>query len=109
MENNVFADFKFWITASLSTLGGMAIAFIDSQPGWDDTGITAAMLFIVSGLAGFFNPKKLWLWALLCGIWIPVVGIIRRGDFMMLIVLIITFGGSFSGGLIRKMVSGQKT
>jgi hypothetical protein len=86
----------------------MVIAWIDSQPGWDDTGITAGMLFIVSGLAGCIDPKRFWLWALLTGIWIPVAAISRNGDIMMMLVLIITFGGSFSGSLIRKMVSKEK-
>ena len=108
MENFEFADIKFWITAVLSTLGGMTIAWIDSQPGWDDSGITVGMLYLLSGVAGFFNPKKLWLWAILCGLWIPVVGILRRGDVMMLLVLLTTFAGSYSGGIIRKMVSKTK-
>ena len=96
---------KFWATAILSTLGGMAIAVIDMQPNWDDTGITAGMLFIVSGIAGFVSPKRFWLWALLTGIWLPVAAIARNGDIMMFIVLIFTFGGSISGSLIKKMVS----
>jgi hypothetical protein len=99
---------KFWITAILSTLGGMAIAIIDSQPNWNDSGITAGLLFIVSGIAGFVNPKRFWLWALLTGIWIPVAAITRNGDVTMFIVMIFTFGGSFSGKLIRRMVSKEK-
>lgn len=108
MGNFEFADIKFWITAILSTLGGMTIAWIDSQPGWDDTGITVGMLYILSALAGFFNPKKLWLWALLCGLWIPVVGILRSGDILMLLVILTTFAGAYSGGTIRKIISQKK-
>ena len=108
MEKSLLTDIKFWITAILSTLAGMIIAWIDSQPGWDDTGITAGMLFIASALAGFFYPRKAWLWAILCGIWIPVVAIQRRGDLIMFIVLIITFGGAYSGYLIRKIIKSAR-
>ncbi len=95
---------NFWMTAILTTLAGMAIAVIDSQPNWDDAGITAGMLFLVSGIASFVNPKKLWLWALLAGIWLPVAAIARNGDITMFIVLIFSFGGSISGSLIRRIV-----
>jgi hypothetical protein len=99
---------NFWITAILSTLAGMAIAIIDSQPGWDDSGITAGMLFIASAIAGFVSPKRFWLWALLIGIWLPVAAISRNGDVTMLIVLIFSFGGSVSGFLISRIVRREK-
>ncbi|HVN57466.1 MAG TPA: hypothetical protein VMT63_04160 [Bacteroidales bacterium] len=108
MEKSEISYLKFWITVILSTLVGMTIAWVDSQPNWDDTGITVAMLYISSGVAGFVSPKNPWLWALLCGIWIPVAGIARNGDLMMLLVLVVTFGGAYSGSVIRKMIKGTK-
>lgn len=108
MKNSEFLNAKLWITAILSTVCGMAIALIDSQPNWDDTGITVGMLYLSSALAGFITAEKLWLWALLTGIWIPVAAITRNGDFMMLLVLLVSFGGSYSGALIRKMISSGK-
>lgn len=108
MKNSEILNVRLWLTAMVSTICGMTIAWIDAQPNWDDTGITAGMLFLSSALAGFITKEKLWLWALLTGIWIPVVAITRNGDVIMLLVLIISFGGSYSGGLIRKMVSSGK-
>ncbi len=107
MEKNEFPDLRSWIVATWSMLGGMIIAWIDSQPNWDDTGITAGMLFIVAGIAGYFHPKRFWFWAVLCGIWIPLVAILRRGDVLMLLVLLIPMGGSFSGTLIRRIIKGE--
>jgi hypothetical protein len=108
MKNSALLNIRLWLTAIFSTACGMAIAWIDALPNWDDTGITAGMLFLSSALAGFITAEKLWLWALLTGIWIPVAAITRNGDALMLLVLIISFGGSYSGGLIRKMVSSAK-
>ena len=109
MKNSEILNVKLWLTAIFSTFCGMGIAWIDALPNWDDTGITAGMLFLSSALAGFITAEKLWLWALLTGIWIPIAAIARNGDVMMLLVLIISFVGSYSGGLIRKMIrSGKK-
>ncbi|MFN8209775.1 MAG: hypothetical protein U0T33_02245 [Bacteroidales bacterium] len=95
---------KFWLTAFLSMLTGMLIAWIDARPGWDDTGITVAMLYLASALAGFITPQSPWLWALLTGLWIPVAAINRTGDVLMLIVLLVTFGGAYSGYLLHRIV-----
>jgi len=109
MERSIFKYFNFWITAILSIIGGMAIAWIDSQPNWDDSGITAAMLYVVSALAGLFSPRTPWLWGLFVGLWIPVAVINRTGDPRALLVLIISFGGAYSGSLIRKMIKSTRS
>jgi hypothetical protein len=103
MKDPLFADIKFWIVLILSTLAGMTIAWIDSQPGWDSTGITAVVLFVTAFAAGVLSPKRWWLWALTTGIWIPAAGLMRTGDVMMLLVLLFTFGGAFSGELVSKI------
>jgi hypothetical protein len=95
-------DLKFWIFVIFSIIAGGAIAWIDSSPGWDDTGITVGMLLITSALTGFVYQKKLWLWALLIGMFIPLLAIIRTGDFKFLLILLITFAGSYGGGLLRR-------
>jgi hypothetical protein len=57
---------------------GALVTYVDMRPTWDDTGVTAAALFVTSGVLGFFGPSRPWLWALASGIWIPVLGIVRR-------------------------------
>jgi hypothetical protein len=99
---------KFWLIVLITLTAGLGIAFIDSQPGQDDTGITAGMMVIITCLAGYFYGKKLWLWALLAGIWIPLLSIIKSGNFDMLLVLIFPFAGSYAGGLMRKFIYKQK-
>jgi peptidoglycan/LPS O-acetylase OafA/YrhL len=43
---------------------GMLIFMVDSSPGWDDTGVSAAMVFAASGLMGAIHPARAWVWAL---------------------------------------------
>ena len=54
---------------------GALIALVDASPGWDDTGVSAAMSLAASGLLGAIHPARAWLWALAVGAWIPLSGI----------------------------------
>jgi hypothetical protein len=47
---------------------GAAVTYVDSRPTWDDTGVTAGALFVISGVLGFLGPKRPWLWALALGV-----------------------------------------
>src|SRR5215212_10959912 len=50
---------------------GLAIAYVDSSPGWDDTGVSAAAVLGTSGLFGVLYPARPWLWALAVGFGSP--------------------------------------
>jgi len=52
-------------------------------------------------LAGLSYPKKVWIWAILTGAWIPLKGIIFQGDLMFLIILVIPFAGSYFGRFLK--------
>ena len=51
----------------LGAVAGVAIGYMDSRPTWDDTGITAAAIFIVCGILGAVSPGRAWVWALVFG------------------------------------------
>ena len=40
---------------------GFAIAYVDSRPTWDDTGITASAVLITAGILGALGPERPWL------------------------------------------------
>ncbi len=86
-----------------SLVYGLLIVYIDSRPSWDDTGITVLALAGGGMVAGLLLEKYPWLFALAIGIWIPIMGILSRHDFMMLIVLIFPFVGVYTGWAIRKL------
>ena len=50
------------IALSLAALVvGLAIAWNDSRPTWDDTGITAGLLVMAAALFGVVDPRRWWL------------------------------------------------
>jgi hypothetical protein len=83
---------------------GISISFIDSRPNWDDTGITVGFLLLSTGFLGFLSPKHPWLWALVVGIWIPLVSIFYTYNYAGLIALVFSFAGAYGGMLIRKAI-----
>lgn len=82
-------------------LGGL-VAYVDSRPTWDDTGVTAAALLVISGALGFLGPKRPWLWALALGIWIPLLGVVRTHNYGAMLALVAAFAGAYGGMAIRR-------
>jgi hypothetical protein len=96
---------KFWVCLTTALMLGLLIAWVDSRPTWDDTGISVGALLIVTGLLGLVAPERAWLWALAVGFWIPAYGIIAHANYGLLLVLVIPFVGAYAGALLRKISS----
>ncbi len=90
----------------LSALVGLAIAWNDSQPGWDDTGITVFMILFAAAIFGFLAFEKPWLIALLVSIWIPLWAIISTHNYGGFIAVVPGFAGSYLGYYFRKILAG---
>ncbi len=69
---------------------GAVVTYVDSRPTWDDTGVTAGALLVISGVLGFLGPKRPWLWALALGVWIPLLGVIRAQNYGALLALVVS-------------------
>ena len=67
---------KFVFLVLTALMLGMLIFMVDSSPGWDDTGISAAMGLAASGLMGAIHPARAWVWALAVGSWVPLRGFV---------------------------------
>jgi len=89
----------------IALAAGALIAWIDTRPGWDDTGVTAGLLFAAAGALGFSWPWRAWVWALAVGAWIPMLALLRHQDPKMLLVLVIPFAGAYLGLALRRMLS----
>lgn len=98
----------FWLLAAIAQVLGILIAYIDSRPGWDDTGITALVVLMVTGLLGVAAPSHAWLWALAVGAWIPLVGILAHQNYGSLMALLIAFIGAYAGALLRKLIASTR-
>jgi hypothetical protein len=88
---------------------GLLIAYGDSRPNWDDTGITALALVLSCGVLGVLGPERPWLWALAIGAWIPAYGIASSSNFGSLLALVFAFVGAYAGMGARKAFARVKT
>ena len=85
----------------VAILAGLFSAWVDARPTWDDTGVLAGGLLLVSGLLTLLGHRRPWLIALAVGLWIPAHDIYLSHDPRMLIVLLIPFLGAYAGWVVR--------
>lgn len=81
---------------------GLFIAYVDSRPNWDDTGLTALALFASCSLWGALAPNRAWLWALAIGLWIPIYGIASASNYGSLLAIVFAFSGAYAGMACRR-------
>ncbi len=88
---------------------GIVIAYVDSRPTWDDTGVTALSMLLSAGVFGFAGPQRPWAWALAIGIWIalhqirhaPTLGSVAG----CLVILSFPLSGAYIGQFCRRTCS----
>lgn len=80
---------------------GLLVAYVDSRPTWNDTGITVFALLIGSGIIGLLAQKRPWLFALGIGLWLPLWYILTTHNLSMLIVLAFPFVGVYTGWALQ--------
>ncbi|HJU01286.1 MAG TPA: hypothetical protein VJ966_08780 [Actinomycetes bacterium] len=85
---------------------GLALALVDSSPGWDDTGVSAAAVLVTAAAFGAARPSRAWLWALAVGLWIPAMGIALRHNPAALIALVPAVLGAYAGAAARRLLTG---
>ncbi|HLO14793.1 MAG TPA: hypothetical protein VK206_08190 [Anaerolineales bacterium] len=92
----------------LAVLTGLFIAYVDSRPTWDDTGITAGAMLLSSGLLTLLGYRRPWLIALAIGLWTPLYETYVSRNFSLpgvvllpVVILLITFVGAYSGWAVR--------
>ncbi len=102
------ASSRGWLAPVLSMVvaigAGLAIAFMDSRPGWDDTGVTAGALAIAALVAvlieGSGRVLRVAAIAVLVGIWIPIFEIAAPGAYGSLLAFVFSAVGAFIGWVI---------
>jgi hypothetical protein len=93
----------FWVLLTVAVFLGLLITWVDSQPTWDDTGITAGMIFIVTALLGSIMPNRALIWAIAVGGGIPLMGITQSHNYAALLALFVALFGAYAGALGRKI------
>lgn len=86
-----------WVLLALAGGFSVAIAYVDSRPTWDDTGITAGAIIGVCGLLGFLAPRRAWIWALVVGGGIPIAAVLAGHGLASLLAVGIALAGAYAG------------
>jgi len=80
---------------------GLLVAYVDTRPTWDDTGITVFSLLLGGGIIGLLAQKRPWFFALAVGLWLPLWTILKSHDLAMIILLVIPFFGVYAGWVLN--------
>jgi hypothetical protein len=86
----------------VAVASGLAIAWIDSSPGWDSTGITAGLLLLAGGVIAAIARNRPWLWALLVGLPVPIVELTAGGNAGSFLALGFAATGALVGWAIAR-------
>ncbi|MGC2620973.1 MAG: hypothetical protein WA414_18160 [Acidobacteriaceae bacterium] len=97
----------------IALLFGLAIAWMDARPHWDDTGVTVGCLVLSAGLMGLAGPRRPWLWALAIGVWVPLHLVLARvaahtmtpGTFSYVVILFFPLAGAYAGAGLRRLTA----
>jgi len=96
---------KFTIILSIALALGLVIGWIDSNPRWDDAGISAAAVILATTPLGAAMPSRAWLWALTVGGCILLLNVILNNNYGAILALVIAFLGAYTGVIIRRAIS----
>jgi hypothetical protein len=86
-----------WVLLALAVGCSVAIAYVDSRPTWDDTGVSAAAVAGVCGLLGLLAPRRAWIWALVVGGGIPIAAVMAGHGLASALAVAIALAGAYAG------------
>jgi hypothetical protein len=92
------------VGSALTLCAGLAIAWVDTRPHWDDTGITAGAIAIAAGAASLVRVPPWLAAALVAG---PVVAAEISGGTGVLLAVPFALAGAYLGALARRLVAGR--
>jgi hypothetical protein len=91
-----------WLASAFALAAGLAIAWMDTRPHWDDAGITAGCMFVASALAAGAGAIPWLVIVLTAG---PLVAAeIGAGSGVVIVALVAAIGAAAGWSLRRVMV-----
>jgi hypothetical protein len=90
-----------WFTLLASTLLGISLAYVESRPTWDDTGVLVFAILITTATLGFIGVTRPWFTAFVVGSWIPLHDIVAHGGYASFAAILFAFVGAYGGAAIR--------
>ena len=87
------------LLSAAALCAGLGIAWVDSRPGWDDTGVTAVAIAAAAGLAALLGSRP-WLAAALVAAPLLIAGL-AGGHPGVLLAVPFALAGAYTGRLVR--------
>jgi hypothetical protein len=97
------------IVLAFAVVCGLVITWIDTRPDWRNAGITGGMLFAAAAICAVAAPRRVWIWALAVGAWLPLYWMVARHNFVSLVALVFAFAGAYVGMGLRRVIRPIKT
>jgi hypothetical protein len=91
------------LLSAAALCAGLGIAWVDSRPGWDDTGVIAGALLIAAALAALARVPP-WLAALLVAG--PILAAELSKGTGVLLAIPFAIAGAYAGVLVRRWIAG---
>ncbi len=95
---------------------GFIVGWLDLSS--SEVSSSVLMLLMFSFFAGFAQPRRAWLSALLLGIWVPIFGLLAANLHVThltsaemiasLLPLVFTFAGAYAGFVARRLGAGKQ-
>jgi hypothetical protein len=78
-------------------VSGLIIAWIDTRPHWDDTGVTIGLLLLTSTICGAWSRSLSWLWGLIIGGIVFTANAAMSGNYESIVAVIVAIVGAYIG------------
>jgi hypothetical protein len=88
------------LLSAAALCAGLGIAWVDSRPGWDDTGVTAGALVLAAAMAAFARVPP-WPAALLVAG--PILVTELSGSTGVLLAIPLAIVGAYAGAFVRRL------
>jgi len=82
---------------------GLGVAWLDSRPGNDATGVTVVLLLSGALAAAAVSGRRPWLWAILVGIWTPLFEVGGSAGLASLAALLVAGVGAAVGYAVARL------
>jgi hypothetical protein len=90
--------------SAVALCAGLGIAWVDSRPGWDDTGVTAGALVIAAAMASFARVPQWLATVLVAGPILAAELSVGRG---VLLAIPLAIAGAYAGTFVRRRIVGS--
>ncbi len=93
------------LLATIAAVTGLGIAWLDSRPGNDATGVTVVLLLSAAFAVAAASGRRPWLWAILVGIWVPLFELGGSSGPASLAALVVSIIGAAAGYVLARFVA----